>query len=394
MKIAYLHLGTIKHGVHRYGKLLAEEARKNPEVEVVEYQIGLTENDETNGDLFKQTAIDISQAGVDMVHLQCSCLNNVSLWGKASKQCDNLKLFFDYCSVPIAVTIHDLFLAKNIVSHTLWQIYFRFFPKVQFVPQKPAQVGFWGSGALFLNEIVKKSKIIFVFTESQKEDLQKRYGGKNIVAIPHFVETRGIKFSREDARLRLGFKSDDIVITIQGFIYPGKGHDLLLKASSNLPSNVKIVFAGGIERETDHQIIDELTEMARKNDLEDRLKITGYLSEEELQMYLIATDVAVCPFLRHSASGSLSTWISVGRPIIASDIPLIREYNKIEPNAIEVFSPYDAIALSATIENYLNNTYFLTEKLDKIKSLQKHLNIYEIAQKHLSVFKLGTSLIN
>ena len=71
-----------------------------------------------------------------------------------------------------------------------------------------------------------------------------------------------------------------------------------------------------------------------------------------LETYLLAADVAICPFLQMSASGSFSTWLSVGTaPIVASDLPQIRWYNAMVPGAITVFPAGDAQALAVLISN-------------------------------------------
>jgi len=48
MKIGYLHIGSHKHGGCRYGRILAAEARRRPNLAVIEaYLLILTENGNT-----------------------------------------------------------------------------------------------------------------------------------------------------------------------------------------------------------------------------------------------------------------------------------------------------------------------------------------------------------
>ena len=70
----------------------------------------------------------------------------------------------------------------------------------------------------------------------------------------------------------------------------------------------------------------------------------------------MASHLAGCPFEMLSASGSLSTGVSLGRPILASDLPQIAEYNRIEPGAIKTFQPYTSEALAAAITHQLSIT--------------------------------------
>jgi glycosyltransferase involved in cell wall biosynthesis len=132
-------------------------------------------------------------------------------------------------------------------------------------------------------------------------------------------------------------------------------------------------------------MVDAVIALAKEKKV-DNLEITGYLSEEELEMYLMATDLAVCPFSRCSASGSLSTWISLGRTILASDLPQIAEYNKLEPGAIETFNPYTPNALAEAIREILpicSNSDNLS-----LAKLQKKLSISAIFERHLNDYRL------
>ena len=81
----------------------------------------------------------------------------------------------------------------------------------------------------------------------------------------------------------------------------------------------------------------------------DRVRLLGYLPEAELEQVLVATDVALCPFRFMSASGALATWISAGRPIVASDLAPIRELDDLAPGALRRFAPYEPAALAAAI---------------------------------------------
>jgi hypothetical protein len=83
------------------------------------------------------------------------------------------------------------------------------------------------------------------------------------------------------------------------------------------------------------------------------VRFLGYVPEDELEAVLVATDVALCPFRAMSASGALATWISVGRPIVTSDLAPFAELGTLAPGALHPFSPYDAAALATTISETL-----------------------------------------
>ncbi|MBA2488870.1 MAG: hypothetical protein H0V36_06025, partial [Chloroflexi bacterium] len=55
-----------------------------------------------------------------------------------------------------------------------------------------------------------------------------------------------------------------------------------------------------------------------------------------------------------SASGSLSTWISTGRPIVTSDLPQFREYDALVPGALRIFRPLTAQAFADGVRQALD----------------------------------------
>ncbi len=129
---------------------------------------------------------------------------------------------------------------------------------------------------------------------------------------------------------------------------------------------------------------EKLLALAKEKGVSDRLHITGYLSEEDLERYLVATDLAICPFKKLSASGSLSTWISVARPVLASDVPQIDEYNRLEPGAIQTFAPYTPSALASAVRQMLSSLSNTDQKLEK---LRQHLDMSVIFDQHLNYYR-------
>lgn len=150
------------------------------------------------------------------------------------------------------------------------------------------------------------------------------------------------------------------MITLLGFIHERKGHQLLVKALSHLPEQVIVVFAGGASPGNEH-FVQNLLALAEADGVAHRLRITGFLSEVNLERYLVATDLAVCPFQSFAASGSLSTWISVARPLLAFDLPQIAEYNRIAPDAFKTFQPYTPEALASEIKHLLSTGITATD---------------------------------
>lgn len=422
MKVAYLHIGPAEHGISRYGRLLAEQAQKYEDLEVFEVFIELGKNRHENRELLIGAAQKLSKA--DVVHLQFSKYGS-QLWGTKWLKFYYLRTFLQYCKSRIIFTLHDVYYLpyslprlveklKNKIFHqvpkdSIEQVeieaskedsetplsiknidrvkktslvdkinILRNLKKVNFLVKE-----IFGPEVFILYGIASRASKIIVCTQEEADRLKQRMIASKVEIVPHFVELRSISITSEEARNELQLQGVKVV-TLLGFIYPPKGHQLLVEAMPELPNDITVIFAGGPSSDAYEDFASNLRNLADQKGVGDRLRITGYLSEEIMEMYLSATDLAVCPFSRISASGSLSTWISVACPILASASPQIAEYNRIEPGAINTFSPYSSAALAKAITSLLDAPQ-RTNSL-AIKRLRDKLLIPKIFNQHRVIY--------
>ena len=213
--------------------------------------------------------------------------------------------------------------------------------------------------------------------------------GYKTTVVPHFVEKRALTVSPAEARAALKL-NEGTIVTLLGFIHGRKGHRLIVEALPELPQDVKVIFAGepSLGKE---EFVQELLALAKVKGVSDRLRVTGYLSEEELERWLVATDLAVCPFKFFSASGLLSTWISACRSILAYALPQINEYNRFEPGVIKTFQPYTPTALTKAIQQLLAVSQ---EDEPGVARLRKRLSMPAIFDEHLSYYRQSLATEN
>lgn len=402
MKIGYLHMGALEHGVCRYSRLLAAEAYNQEDLSIAEAHGNLSENPKYNQTILCDVAQKLSDAKI--VHIQYCFKNNKPLWGEGLRQLNNLRLFRENCKCQLVVTLHDIYGLPPSIKDFFKYLYYLleslvpFQNKSKFVTPDKTLINLLSSAKniarsfrnihkniadiLALYWLLRQATLIFVCSEEEFNRLAIFANTKKIKIIPHFVEQRSIQENKEEAQKILNL-SNYRIVTLLGYIHARKGHQLLIQALSQLPQDVKVIFAGG-SGPGNEAYIQELLALAKEQGVSDRLQITGYLSEKDLERYLVATDLAVCPFKFFSASGSLSTWISIGRPILSSDLPQISEYNKIEADAIMTFQPYTSDALANAIISILSN-----HKVEKtaIKRLCKQLSISAIFDQHLKYYR-------
>jgi glycosyltransferase involved in cell wall biosynthesis len=145
-------------------------------------------------------------------------------------------------------------------------------------------------------------------------------------------------------------------IAYAGHLYPWKGVDVLVKALAHL-RGVDGLIVGGHEAEPD---LARLRALAARLGIADRVTFTGIVPPPEVPNLLRGASVLVLPNTASAISTQFTSplklfeYMAAGRPIVASDLPSIREVLTHEANALLV-APGDAHALAAAIQRLLDD---------------------------------------
>ncbi|MDH3315319.1 MAG: glycosyltransferase family 4 protein [Gammaproteobacteria bacterium] len=139
-----------------------------------------------------------------------------------------------------------------------------------------------------------------------------------------------------------------------GGLYPGKGIELIVKLAPTCPW-ARFVVVGGTERE----ISNWRSILPRGSD---NVEFVGWRPHAEVREYLSRANVLIAPYQpsveAHGGGGELAPWMSplkvfeymaAGRPIIASDLPVLREVLNNEVNALMVV-PDDIVAWRTALD--------------------------------------------
>jgi glycosyltransferase involved in cell wall biosynthesis len=139
-----------------------------------------------------------------------------------------------------------------------------------------------------------------------------------------------------------------------GHLYPWKGVDVLIDAVASLPG-VACTIVGGHPGEAD---LLRLEHRAAALGVRDRVRFTGMVRPSDVPAHLAAADVLVLPNTpstvseRYTSPLKLFEYLAAGRPIVASDLPAVREVVRHGVDAWLVV-PGDAAALAAGIAHVL-----------------------------------------
>lgn len=206
-----------------------------------------------------------------------------------------------------------------------------------------------------------------------------------LVAHPLY-DNFGKKVSKEEARLKLGIKNEELILLFFGFIRKYKGLDLLLNAMKIIKNpkfniqNSKLLIAG--EFYEDRKAYDEQIE---KLDVQENLILhTDFIPDSEVKYYLCAADVVVQPYKNATQSGVTPLAYHFEKPMIVTNVgglPSLVPNNKVgliaEPNAesiaekiIDYFTKGEAYFLPHLIEEKKKFTWSkMTASIKQIAGL-------------------------
>lgn len=223
-----------------------------------------------------------------------------------------------------------------------------------------------------LKKLTKRNVRLALFTENQKRSLPKSVTSA-IEVVPHFVELPEEAPSTEEAKAALGLQNKR-VLTILGYLNRRKGNEKAIDALKHLPDDYVLVLAGAPIPGQDYktQLLGYIEDLG----LTQRVLITGYLSAEMQATYIAATDLALCLFRKVSASGSLSTWISHEKRILASNLRELADYNRISPDSLFLTDRCSASELAALIRERVESSD--TENSGAIASLREALRLENV----------------
>ena len=186
-------------------------------------------------------------------------------------------------------------------------------------------------------------------TTGLKRELERRFTSRTRIA----VVPDGTRVTNDpDARSPTPDpRSPMFTIGYAGHLYPWKGVDLIIEAVAALPDTRGLI-VGGHEKEPD---LARVKAFAAELNCASRVTFTGLIPPAEVGARLRQADVLALPNPRSVISSEFTSplklfeYMASGRPIVASDLPSLREILRHEENALLV-EPGNPQALVAGIQ--------------------------------------------
>jgi glycosyltransferase involved in cell wall biosynthesis len=173
---------------------------------------------------------------------------------------------------------------------------------------------------------------------------------KKIAVIPHGPFFYDLPATGSEQTLQsFDIEPGKLLVLWQGIIFPYKGVDLLLNAWQHVESAVDdacLLIAGTGAPEFLEQIRVQIERLGLKH-----VKLhPRFISAEELVAIYRSAEIVVYPYRAITTSGALATGLSLGRTIVASDLPVFRELLTNRENALLVDPQNSSELAGALIE--------------------------------------------
>jgi glycosyltransferase involved in cell wall biosynthesis len=132
-------------------------------------------------------------------------------------------------------------------------------------------------------------------------------------------------------------------------LHPWKGVEVLIESARRLPT-MHVTLVGG-----EPEPLARLVALVRSLGMADRVRFVGAVPPPERWRYLAAASVCVLPLTRSAFGTSFTSplklfeYMAAARPIVASDLPALREVLQDGDNALLV-PPEDPAALARAIQ--------------------------------------------
>jgi starch synthase len=175
----------------------------------------------------------------------------------------------------------------------------------------------------------------------------------NGYAAAHFTPA----LSREAARARLGLETTDCIATYTGRVDASKGTDFLVRIAQQLPDVIFLLVGANPGSEQERSVLRLVEKAGASN-----VRLRPRVPPPEVAAYLFASDCLVipptaAPLVRHGHTVlpmKTFSYLAAGRPIVAPDLPDLREVLHHDENALLV-PPDNVEAAAAAIRLAVSN---------------------------------------
>ena len=186
----------------------------------------------------------------------------------------------------------------------------------------------FGLVALGWRLILSRARLVTVISNYLGAEARKFGYRGDVVLVPNGVDLGKFQISnfkfqnRLELRAKYGLKETDTVLITTSRLVEKNAVGDIIQSLKFLPENVKLLIAGTGELE------QNLKFKIKNLKLESRVKILGFINQEDLPLYLHAPDIFIRPSLSEGQGISFLEAMAAGLPIIATPVGGIPDFLK------------------------------------------------------------------
>lgn len=361
MRINFVTTWQEKDGIAIYSHFLVKELRKYPEIRIKIIPI----NRERVNPFYWINLARKAKRDCDIVHVQ----NEYGIFGRLGPIGGLFAPVFYLAllvnrNCNIITTMHALLSQEGMEKRNLFS---RFFRKIR---------------AKVINYFAFKSDLIIFLNNSSKKEIK----NKKTKVIPHgFFRTPKFLDSQE-CKKKLNIPTSKQVVTIPGFVHPNKNHEMIIDEVVPFLKNTVLLIAGSYNPASSEskKYLEELKRKIKRKDLEDKVKFTGWVAENDWPLILNASDLVLLYYDKITQSGIFNVALGYCKPVLSSNIPFFQEIKR----------RYNCLVIAETERDILPqiNKILKQSKLkeDLKSNIEKYLDENKgeaVAQLHLNAYK-------
>jgi len=210
-------------------------------------------------------------------------------------------------------------------------------------------------------------KVIAISNGIRDKFIEFGYDPKNVLVAHDGVDLQefAITETKSECRLKVNFPSNKFIVLYAGALYDWKGAHILAEAVQNFDEGFLVAFVGG----ADDVIARYTKKYGRSNVL-----FLGRQSHEKIPAYIRAADCVILPNSGKYDISKLYTsplkmfeYMASGTPIVASDLPSIREV--LSENEAFFFEADNSKDLARTIQYALEHSTEAQQRASQARQL-------------------------
>lgn len=165
--------------------------------------------------------------------------------------------------------------------------------------------------------IIRYADVLTCFSERQRVRLEEVFGPLKLSVIPHpnYMEYYPNTLSQLECRIRLGLPMEARILTYIGLVRPYKQLTSLIDhfITLNDPNTYLLLAGMPLDAVAGHEVADQAKGHSKIR------CILEWIHDEEIQVFMNASDAIILPYKQCWTSGALMLAFSFGKPVITAD---------------------------------------------------------------------------